>query len=141
MTHLHQAKCHCGNVAITVKLSDGFKSAIRCNCSYCRMRGAVEVSVPTSDLTIIKGKEYLSEYRFNTGVAKHYFCSCCGIYTHHQKRSDPSWFGVNVAILDGVSPFNFSEIQVVDGNNHSLDNDGKVSVAGRLNYVEKIKGI
>ncbi|VTM55379.1 Gfa-like protein [Klebsiella pneumoniae] len=34
------AHCHCGAVAFTVELSDGFNTVRRCNCSYCRMRGA-----------------------------------------------------------------------------------------------------
>ena len=38
------AQCHCGAVAFTVELSDGFNTVRRCNCSYCRMRGAVAVS-------------------------------------------------------------------------------------------------
>jgi hypothetical protein len=36
-----EAACHCGTVRFRVKLTDGFKTARRCTCSYCRMRGAV----------------------------------------------------------------------------------------------------
>lgn len=32
--------------------------------------------------------------------------SChCGIYTHHQRRSNPSEYGFNVACLEGVDPY------------------------------------
>ncbi|NBU89174.1 MAG: GFA family protein, partial [Betaproteobacteria bacterium] len=34
-------------------------------------------------------------YQFNTKIAKHYFCSNCGIYTHHQRRSFPDQYGYN----------------------------------------------
>ncbi|EIO5041431.1 GFA family protein, partial [Salmonella enterica] len=44
------AACHCGSVVFTVQLSDGFHTARRCNCSFCRMRGAVAVSAPLSGI-------------------------------------------------------------------------------------------
>jgi hypothetical protein len=127
-------QCHCGAVRFEVALPDGFGSARRCNCSYCRMRGAVAVSAPISGLTILSGEEALTHYRFNTGTAEHFFCSRCGIYTHHQRRSDPSVYGVNVACLDGVSPFDFHEVPVNDGIHHSSDNGGNLRLAGILRY-------
>ena len=54
-------------------------------------------------------------------TAKHYFCSRCGIYTHHQRRSNPQQYGVNVACLTGISPFDFEAVTVNDGVHHSSD--------------------
>jgi hypothetical protein len=85
------------------------------------MRGAVTVSAQLDGLVITSGREALSEYQFNTRTARHYFCSICGIYTHHQRRSDPRQFGINVACLEGVSPFDFAEVYVNDGVNHPSD--------------------
>ena len=82
-----EAACHCGTVGFRVKLSDGFNTARRCTCSYCWMRGAVAVSAEVGGITFEAGEEALTVYRFNTGVAQHYFCSRCGIYTHHQRRA------------------------------------------------------
>ena len=79
--------CHCGGVRFQVTLSDGLHSARRCNCSYCRMRGAVAVSAELADLRILQGEDLLTVYRFNTMSAQHFFCSRCGIYTHHQRLS------------------------------------------------------
>jgi hypothetical protein len=104
-----------------VALSDGLASARRCDCSFCRMRGAVAVSAPLDGLRILSGAEALTEYRFNTGAARHFFCSRCGIYTHHQRRSDPTQFGVNAACIEGVSPFDFAEVPVMDGVHHPSD--------------------
>ncbi len=67
------AHCHCGAVAFTVELSDGFNTVRRCNCSYCRMRGAVAVSSPRSGIEVVRGGDKLTEYRFNTGEAVHFF--------------------------------------------------------------------
>jgi len=85
------------------------------------MRGAVAATAKLGDLEVTSGGEALALYQFNTGTAKHYFCSRCGIYTHHQRRSDPSQLGVNAACLEGVSPFDFTEVPVVDGVHHPSD--------------------
>ena len=132
----HRGTCHCGSVQFEVTLFDGLNTARRCTCSMCRMRGAVAVSAKLEDLRILKGEDKLTEYQFNTMTAKHYFCSVCGIYTHHQRRSNPEQYGVNVACLEGISPFDFKELIVIDGVNHPRDT-GRGTVgetAGVLRY-------
>lgn len=116
-----EGACHCKTVRFSVRLPEGLKSARRCDCSYCRMRGAVAVTARIEDLTITQGADALTLYQFNTGTAKHYFCSICGIYTHHQRRSDPEQYGINAACLAGISPFDFTEVPVFDGINHPSD--------------------
>ena len=116
-----KGSCHCGAVQFTVKLSDGLRSARRCTCSYCRRRGAVAVSADLNGIDITQGAELLTVYTFNTNTAKHYFCCRCGIYTHHQRRSNPKQYGINVACLDGISPFDFAEVPVHDGMRHTAD--------------------
>jgi len=130
-----KAACHCGTVRFTVLLTDGLRTARRCNCSYCRMRGAVAVSANLEDIHVLQGKDALTLYRFNTGEAKHYFCARCGIYTFHQRRSVPDQYGVNVACIEGMSPFDFEEVPVMEGRAHPRDQaGGKLTVAGWLRY-------
>lgn len=128
--------CHCRTVRFRVRLTNGLETARRCTCSYCRMRGAVAVSAPLGDFTLLAGEEALSEYRFNTGAAQHHFCSRCGIYTHHRRRSNPNEYGINAACLEGVSPFDFDEVIVNDGVLHPADDPGGAGarVAGVLRY-------
>ena len=128
--------CHCGAVRFRVKLTDGLRTARRCTCSYCRMRGAVAVSADLDDIVILAGEDALMLYQFNTKSAKHYFCSKCGIYTHHQRRSNPKQYGVNAACLEGVSPFDFDEVPVMDGVQHPADHVGAgARVVGVLRFV------
>lgn len=129
------AQCHCGAVKFKVTLTDGFNTIRRCNCSFCRMRGAIAVSAPLSGIEVLEGKEKLTEYRFHTRQAAHYFCSVCGIYTFHQRRSNPEQYGVNVACIQGVSPFDFEYVKVMDGINHPKD--GSSGVAGYLQYFSE----
>ena len=129
--------CHCGTVRFRVRLTNGLHTARRCTCSYCRMRGAIAVSADLGGVDILSGAEALSLYRFNTGTAKHFFCSKCGIYTHHQRRSNPNQYGVNVACLSGLSPFDFEDVVVYDGANHPEDAYSRkpARVAGHLKFI------
>jgi hypothetical protein len=127
-----RAACHCGAVKLSVRLKDGFATARRCTCSMCRMRGAVVVSAALNGVEIIEGEAQLREYNFNTKTARHYFCGTCGIYTHHRRRSKPGEFGINVAILEGVSPFDFACVPVNDGENHPSDGPQHRGIVGHL---------
>lgn len=131
--------CHCRAVRFRVRLSDGLRTARRCTCSYCRMRGAVAVSAPLDGFTLLEGADALTLYRFNTGVARHWFCARCGIYTHHQRRSNPNEYGVNAACLDGVSPFDFEAVIVNDGVAHPSDDPAGAGsrIAGILRYERR----
>ena len=127
--------CHCGAVTFTATLTEGFASARRCTCSICRMRGAVAVTSTHEAFRITQGEDKLATYRFNTKAAEHHFCSVCGIYTHHKRRSNPNQLGVNVACLEGVSPFDFREVVVYDGLRHPGDNaEHQTYTAGVLKF-------
>jgi hypothetical protein len=128
-------RCHCGGVRLEAVLAGPLEHAIRCTCSACRMRGAVILFADTSGLKITHGAELLTEYRFHTGAARHFFCSVCGIYTHHQRRFDPSQYAINAACIDGMSPFDFAEVAVVDGARHPLDHGGgDLRVIGTMRF-------
>ena len=119
---VHRGQCHCGSVKFTVRLANGLTNPCRCNCSICKRHGAIMGTVDLKDFTIDEGQDMLTLYQFNTGVARHYFCSKCGIYTHHQRRSVPSQYAFNIGCLDGVDPFVLANVPVLDGaNNHPCD--------------------
>ncbi len=115
------SRCHCGRVVLEVTLPEGLVDLRRCDCSMCRRRGAIVASVDKGNLRVLQGKELLSLYQFNTRVAEHYFCSNCGIYTHHGRRSNPEEYGINVGCLDGVNPYDLGQVPVMDGVNHPAD--------------------
>jgi hypothetical protein len=117
----HRASCHCGAVELELSLPNGIDNPRRCDCSICRRKGAIVASVPLSGIRIVKGHEVLKLYQFNTMTAKHYFCSVCGIYTHHQRRSNPEQYGYNVGCLEGVNPVDLPGIPTNDGVNHPAD--------------------
>lgn len=94
--------CHCGTVQFEVQAT--VTELTICDCSLCKMRNAVMLKVPEQALTIRQGEQALTLYQWNTRRAKHYFCSHCGIYVFHRKRSAPDHFSVNVFCLEGFDP-------------------------------------
>ena len=121
MSEWLKATCHCGAVEMRVRLTDGLNTIRRCDCSYCRRRQAAPVSAALDGVEIVKGADNLTLYQFGTNTAKHYFCKTCGIYTHHQRRSNSNEFGVNAANIEGVNPRDFEPIIWHDGVNHPAD--------------------
>ena len=117
----HTASCHCGKVVFELSLPKGIEKPRRCDCSICRRKGAIVASVKLDGIRILQGEESLKLYQFNTHTAKHYFCSHCGIYTHHQRRSAPDEYGYNLGCLDGVNPYELGDVPLMDGVNHPAD--------------------
>ena len=81
------------------------------------------LGVPLENLKVTRGRTTLSLYEWNTRVAKHYFCSVCGVYTHHQRRSDPNEYAVNVVCLNISSDLLSEDIEFLNGGANSLVGD------------------
>jgi hypothetical protein len=95
----YEGSCHCGAVRFRIAVEPAELTV--CDCSLCTKKNAVMAAVHERDFTLLAGEDALSLYQWNTGVARHHFCSRCGIYTFHRKRSAPDHYGVNVFCLEG----------------------------------------
>lgn len=94
-----QGGCHCGAVRFEVRAADGDK-VLSCNCSICRMTGFHHLIVKGDEFRLLQGADMLTEYRFNTGTARHLFCKRCGIKPFYVPRSHPDGYSVNYYCLD-----------------------------------------
>jgi hypothetical protein len=94
----YTGSCHCG--VVKFRIDAVLAEATTCDCSLCLKRNAVMVKVPEQAMTVVEGEELLTLYQWNLRIARHYFCSRCGIYVFHRKRSQPDHFGINVFCLD-----------------------------------------
>lgn len=108
----HTGGCHCGRVRFEVQAPARIEVA-DCNCSVCSKLGYLHLIVPAERFKLTSGRDALSTYTFNTGVAKHHFCSVCGVKSFYVPRSHPDGISVNARCLDDgtiesmtVSPFN-----------------------------------
>ncbi|WP_170222767.1 GFA family protein [Marimonas lutisalis] len=119
-----RASCHCGAVVLEIDPPEGLASARRCDCSFCRRRGAAAITVPVGRLRVIRGADNLTLYQWGTKTARHYFCKTCGIYTHHRRRSDPNEYGVNLGTIEGGNPRDHEPVPWSDGVNHPCDRKG-----------------
>ena len=113
--------CHCGAVAWEAQTADDVVID-ECNCSICQMVGFLHLIVPKSKFKLLKGEDQLTEYRFNTGVAKHYFCKICGVKSFYIPRSNPDGYSLNLRCMDG-SQFSKIEIRPFDGQHWEANAD------------------
>ena len=110
----YKLKCHCGKVELVVETD--LSIIKQCNCSICKRKNAKMNLIPLNALKTIKGEENLSKYKFGTHKAVHYFCNYCGIYTHHQRKSDPNGIGVNIGCIDDIDSFQY-DADILDMKN------------------------
>ena len=111
----HTGGCHCGRVRFEV-LAPARLDVSECNCSICSRSGYLHLIVPAERFKLVSGADALTTYTFNTGTAKHLFCSSCGIKSFYVPRSHPDGFSVNARCLDpetiakiDVTPFDGRE--------------------------------
>jgi len=95
----HTGGCHCGRVRYEV-LAPAELEVSQCNCSICSKSGYLGLIVPRSRFNLLQGEDALRTYTFNTGVAKHLFCTICGIKSFYIPRSHPEGYNVNARCLD-----------------------------------------
>jgi hypothetical protein len=95
----HRGGCHCGAVAFEVE-APARLTVSDCNCSICRMSGYQHLIVPRARFRLLRGSDSLTEYRFNSGVARHLFCRHCGVKAFYVPRSNPDGYSVNARCLE-----------------------------------------
>lgn len=87
-----------------------------CNCSICSKSSWLHLIVPAARFKPLSGADALTTYTFDTGTAKHLFCSVCGIKSIYVPRSHPDGFSVNACCFD---PDTVQEMKIepFDGRN------------------------
>jgi hypothetical protein len=98
----HTGGCHCGRVRFEVDAPARIEVA-DCNCSMCAKSGYLHLIVPAARFRLIQGRDALTTYTFNTGVAQHHFCKHCGIKSFYVPRSHPDGISVNARCIDSGS--------------------------------------
>ena len=114
--------CHCGTVRFSLTKKTAVREAVACNCSLCRKKGILIVPAEEDEITVTAGREELTEYRFGTRTASHWFCRHCGIHVITRPRSNPERLGVNARCFDDFLILE-SDLTLVpfDGMNHPKD--------------------
>jgi hypothetical protein len=100
-------------VELVIEVETDLENIKQCNCSICIRKNAKMNLISKDSIKIIKGEENLTTYQFNTMKAEHFFCKTCGIYTHHNRRTDPNGAGINIGCIDSINPFDY-EAEFID---------------------------
>jgi hypothetical protein len=117
---IHQGGCHCGAVRFEVR-APARVTVQHCNCSICSKTGFMHLIVQAADFTLLSGAAQLQAYTFNTGVARHLFCSVCGIKSFYVPRSNPDGYSVNLRCLD---PGTMEQVTVEDFDGRNWEQHG-----------------
>jgi hypothetical protein len=112
---VHSGGCHCARVRFEVEAPAAIE-VCECNCSMCGKSGFLHLIVPRSRFRLLQGEAELTQYTFNTGVAKHLFCKTCGIKSFYVPRSNPDGYSVNARCLDAGTVTSMT-ITLFDGRN------------------------
>ncbi|WP_422006883.1 GFA family protein [Pyruvatibacter mobilis] len=111
----YSGTCHCGRVTFSIETENALSDLYRCNCSLCTRKAIIMKPVHQDDFSLTSGQDALSCYKWHTGKAEHFFCSECGVYTHHRRRTAPDQISINVGCLTGVPQPAEDQIGLVDG--------------------------
>ena len=123
-TAWHKGGCHCGAVAFEVRAPNEVE-LVDCNCSMCFKTGYLHLIVSKKDFKLLRGEDAISTYTFNTGAAKHMFCSVCGIKSFYVPRSHPNDYSVNFRCLDAGE---FTQVYTTDfDGQHWEQNAGELA--------------
>ena len=79
----HRGGCHCGNLRVTLCLTqEPAEVRLRaCGCSFCRAHNTRTASDPDGFVSICAGDwAQVQFYRFGTGTADFVICRNCGVY-------------------------------------------------------------
>ncbi len=112
---IHKGGCHCGRIRFEVEAPEDLE-VNECNCSICRMSGHLHLIVRKENFTLLSGRDDITSYQFNTGVAEHSFCANCGVKSFYIPRSNPDGYSVNARCLDPGTVRSLS-IDTFDGRN------------------------
>ena len=94
----------------------GFTAFTRTHTEYRNKSGYLHLMATKEQFRLLSGADSLTTYQFNTGTAKHLFCSMCGIKSFYVPRSHPDGYSVNARCLDAGTVTRMN-IRQMDGVN------------------------
>lgn len=80
------------------------------------MSGHLHLIVRKEAFRLVRGQDDITTYRFNTGVAEHYFCANCGVKSFYIPRSNPDGYSINARCLDTGTVKSLT-VRTFDGRN------------------------
>jgi hypothetical protein len=95
--HLLRGACHCGalEVELHTDLATNEIGVRACQCSFCRLHGALSASDPKGNVTFrARDPDGLARYRFGLKLADFLLCKLCGGYVGAYMEEDGHGYAV-----------------------------------------------
>jgi hypothetical protein len=117
----YRGGCHCGGLQVEADLSvlhpaTPYGAPIRCNCTFCRKRGAVTMMIAPAAFRLLRHE---TEARFTPkpDIGYYAFCGTCGVHVYargHLEQLGGDFVTVNLDVLDDI-PRERVTVAVLDG--------------------------
>lgn len=130
MLETREGGCHCGRVWLSAAVDLDLLS--QCSCTVCTKKGILHLSVFLPDFKLLRGKDALTVYTFETGVAQHPFCSRCGMHPFYVPRSQPDKVTVNARCLDNIDGPSLKPTRFFDGRHWDDAQRNRIAVGGHV---------
>ncbi|MCA9606126.1 MAG: GFA family protein [Myxococcales bacterium] len=113
--------CHCGGLRVEADLSiehppHPHAAPIRCNCTFCRKRGAVTMMITPRDFRVVHD-ETETRYAPHPEIGYYAFCGRCGVHVYgagHLAEVGGDFVSINIDVLEDV-PREKVTVAVLDG--------------------------
>lgn len=106
---IYRGSCHCGGLAVEfdTAVPAGETEVRACQCSFCRMHGALVVSDPEGTVSFAeKTLGTMRRYTFGLNTADFLLCGNCGAYMGAAMRDGRGQYGiVNIRVLANRAEF------------------------------------
>ncbi|MGY8958024.1 MAG: GFA family protein [Alphaproteobacteria bacterium] len=130
MLETREGGCHCGRVRFRARIDLDILS--QCSCSICTKKGILHLPIFPADFELLSGKDALTLYTFETGVAQHPFCAHCGIAAFYVPRSQPDKITVNARCLDNIDGPGLTPPRFFDGQDWEAAQRKRIAGGGHL---------
>ena len=104
-------------------------------CTVCTKKGILHLPTFPADFTLLRGKDALTVYTFETGVAQHPFCAHCGMHAFYIPRSQPDKVTVNARCLDGIDGPSLKPTRFFDGRHWEDAQRNRIATGGHVSPV------
>jgi hypothetical protein len=130
MLQTREGGCHCGKVRFRARID--LDQLSHCNCTMCTKKGILHLSLFPPDFELLSGKDALTVYTFETGVAQHSFCKHCGMHPFYIPRSQPDMITVNARCLDGIDGPSLKPTRFFDGQHWEDAQKNRIEAGGHV---------
>ena len=144
MLETREGGCHCGQIRFRAQIDLDLLS--QCSCTMCTKKGILHLPVFPADFELLRGKNALTVYTFETGVAQHPFCRHCGMHAFYIPRSQPDKVTVNARCLDGIDGPGLKPTRSFDGRHWDEAQRQRIAKGGHVSSpgwqgADTLKGI